>query len=141
MPVFDLIQAIASAATTVGVLFAGWQLRQSRVQAVTTFEDQLAGQYRDIAHRLPIEALLGEPLDDAAHTAALGAMYHYFDLSTRFAVTENVSLTFSVENLTDKKPPLVGSTIGVTAFNSGNTYPSTYDALGRKFAASARVRF
>jgi iron complex outermembrane recepter protein len=67
--------------------------------------------------------------------------YHYFDLSTRFAVTENVSLTFSVENLTDKKPPLVGSTIGVTAFNSGNTYPSTYDALGRKFAASARVRF
>jgi iron complex outermembrane recepter protein len=67
--------------------------------------------------------------------------YHYFDLSTRFGVTENVSLTFSVENLTDKKPPLVGSTIGSTAFNSGNTYPSTYDALGRKFAVSARVRF
>jgi hypothetical protein len=85
VPVFDLIQAIASAATTVGVLFAGWQLRQSRVQAVTTFEDQLAGQYRDIAHRLPIEALLGEPLDDAAHTAALGAMYHYFDLSNEQA--------------------------------------------------------
>lgn len=35
-----------------------------------------------------------------------------------------------------KKPPLVGSTIGATAFNSGNTYPSTYDALG----ASARQR-
>jgi iron complex outermembrane recepter protein len=67
--------------------------------------------------------------------------YHYFDLSTRFGVTENVSLTFSVENLTDKKPPLVGSTVGSTAFNSGNTYPSTYDALGRKFAVSARVRF
>jgi iron complex outermembrane recepter protein len=67
--------------------------------------------------------------------------HNYFDLSVRFGVTENVSLTFSVENLTDKKPPLVGSTIGSTAFNSGNTYPSTYDALGRKFAASARVRF
>jgi outer membrane receptor protein involved in Fe transport len=67
--------------------------------------------------------------------------YHYFDLSTRFGVTENISLTFSVENLFDKKPPLVGATVGTTAFNSGNTYPSTYDALGRKFAASARVRF
>jgi outer membrane receptor protein involved in Fe transport len=67
--------------------------------------------------------------------------YHYFDLSTRFGITENISLTFSVENLFDKEPPLVGATVGTTAFNSGNTYPSTYDALGRKFAASARVRF
>jgi len=67
--------------------------------------------------------------------------YHYFDLSTRFGVTENISLTFSVENLFDKEPPQVGSLVGTTAFNSGNTYPSTYDALGRKFAASARVRF
>ncbi|MDO9488189.1 MAG: TonB-dependent receptor, partial [Sphingomonadaceae bacterium] len=66
---------------------------------------------------------------------------HYFDLSTRFGVTENISLTFSVENLTDKKPPNVGSLVGTAAANSGNTYPSTYDALGRKFAVSARVRF
>ena len=67
--------------------------------------------------------------------------YNYFDMSVRFNVIENVTLTFSVENLTDKKPPLVGANAGTTAFNSGNTYPSTYDALGRKFAASARVRF
>ncbi|MDO9488102.1 MAG: TonB-dependent receptor, partial [Sphingomonadaceae bacterium] len=67
--------------------------------------------------------------------------YHYFDLSTRFAVTENISLTFSVENLFDKEPPLVGANVGTATANSGNTYPSTYDTLGRKFAASARVRF
>jgi len=67
--------------------------------------------------------------------------YHYFDLSTRFAVTEAVSLTFSVENLFDKAPPLVGANVGTAAANSGNTYPSTYDTLGRKFAVSARVRF
>jgi iron complex outermembrane recepter protein len=67
--------------------------------------------------------------------------YNYFDLSLRFGVTENVSLTFSVENLTDKKPPNVGALVGTALYNSGNTYPSTYDALGRKFAASARVRF
>ncbi|MFC3713190.1 TonB-dependent receptor domain-containing protein [Sphingoaurantiacus capsulatus] len=67
--------------------------------------------------------------------------YHYFDLSTRWGITENISLTFSVENLFDKKPPLVGALVGTSAGNSGNTYPSTYDALGRKFAASARIRF
>jgi hypothetical protein len=83
--VFDLIQAIAAVATTVGVLFAGWQLRQSRVQAVTTFEDQLAQQYREIARRLPIEALLGEALDEATHARVVADMYHYFDLSNEQA--------------------------------------------------------
>jgi outer membrane receptor protein involved in Fe transport len=67
--------------------------------------------------------------------------YDYFDLTTRFAINDNLSLVFSVQNLFDKAPPLVGNTIGTTSFNSGNTYPSTYDALGRRFVASARIRF
>ena len=46
-----------------------------------------------------------------------------------------------MQNLFDKEPPFVGSTIGTTSFNSGNTYPSTYDALGRRYAVSARLRF
>ena len=37
--------------------------------------------------------------------------------------------------------PELGSTIGSTSFNSGNTYPSTYDTLGRRFAVSARMKF
>ena len=44
-------------------------------------------------------------------------------------------------NLFDKEPPIVGSTIGIDLFNSGNTYPSTYDALGRRFAVGARLKF
>ncbi len=67
--------------------------------------------------------------------------YHYFDFTARAAVTEMISLTFSVQNLFDRAPPLVGSTAGSTAFNSGNTYPSTYDSLGRRFAVTARLRF
>jgi iron complex outermembrane receptor protein len=67
--------------------------------------------------------------------------YDYFDLTTRFAVNDNLTLTLSVQNLFDKQPPIVGNTIGSTTFNSGNTYPSTYDALGRRFVASARIRF
>ncbi len=47
----------------------------------------------------------------------------------------------TVQNFLNKKPPIVGTGIGTTSFNSGNTYPSTYDALGRRFAVGARVKF
>ena len=36
---------------------------------------------------------------------------------------------------------VVGNTIGSTTFNSGNIYPSTYDALGRRYAVSAKLKF
>ncbi|WP_070936182.1 TonB-dependent receptor domain-containing protein [Edaphosphingomonas haloaromaticamans] len=67
--------------------------------------------------------------------------YDYFDLATRVAVSDNFDVTFTVTNLFDKKPPVVGNSIGSTTYNSGNTYPSTYDALGRRFAIGGRVRF
>ncbi len=67
--------------------------------------------------------------------------YDYFDLSGRISVVENLSLTLTVQNLGNRKPPIVGSTIGSTTFNSGNTFPSTYDALGRRYAVTARVKF
>lgn len=72
-------------ATALGVLIAGWQLWLAKRQAVTTFEDQLGGQYREIARRLPIEALLGETLDERAYAEALPSFYHYFDLSNEQA--------------------------------------------------------
>jgi outer membrane receptor protein involved in Fe transport len=67
--------------------------------------------------------------------------YNYFDLATRFSVTDHLDITMTVQNLLDKQPPIVGSTIGSTSFNSGNTFPSTYDSLGRRFAVSARLKF
>ena len=67
--------------------------------------------------------------------------YDYFDLTARAAVSDNVTLTFTVMNMFDKKPPIVGGSVGSTAYNSGNTYPSTYDALGRRFAVSAKMKF
>lgn len=66
---------------------------------------------------------------------------HYFDLATRFEVTEEFALTVTVQNILDNKPKVVGSDVGTTAFNSGNVYPSTYDALGRRFAVGARLKF
>jgi outer membrane receptor protein involved in Fe transport len=66
---------------------------------------------------------------------------NYFDFSTRFNVNEHFDLTFTVMNLFDKKPPIVGNTAGSTSQNSGNTFPATYDPLGRRFAAGARIKF
>jgi iron complex outermembrane recepter protein len=66
---------------------------------------------------------------------------HYFDLTTRWNIGDNLTLNFSVINMFDNQPKVVGNTIGSTSFNSGNVFPSTYDALGRRYAASVRLRF
>lgn len=67
--------------------------------------------------------------------------YDYLDLSARFHANEHVTVIFTVTNLTDRDPPLVGATVGSTSFNSGNTYPSTYTALGRRYNMQINVRF
>lgn len=65
----------------------------------------------------------------------------YFDFTLRFNVSDNLTFTVAVQNLFDNKPYLVGNSIGSTSYNSGNVYPSTYDALGRRYAASVRLKF
>jgi iron complex outermembrane receptor protein len=67
--------------------------------------------------------------------------YHLFDLSVRYEVVENLTVTGTVSNLFDSEPPLTGSFIGATGFNSGNTYPSTFDTLGRRFSVQAKITF
>jgi outer membrane receptor protein involved in Fe transport len=67
--------------------------------------------------------------------------HDYFDLSTRIGVGDNLTFTLTVANLLDKKPPITGQDIGSTSFNSGNTFPSTFDALGRSYRVGARLRF
>ena len=62
--------------------------------------------------------------------------YDLFDLAFGFEVNDNLTLNAGVNNLFDKGPPLIG-------FNSqqSNTYPSTYDVIGRDFFISANLRF
>ena len=67
--------------------------------------------------------------------------YNYLDLSARVSAGEHVEFTVTVQNLLDKKPPIIGGDIGSALFDSGNTYPSTYDTLGRRFAVGARLKF
>ena len=41
-----------------------------------------------------------------------------------------------IQNLFDKEPPIVG-----TNQEQSNTYPGTYDVIGRDFFVSASLRF
>lgn len=58
---------------------------------------------------------------------------HYFDLTGRYQLTDNLQLRGGILNLLDTDPPIVGNDYGGTLQNSGNTYPATYDPLGRRF--------
>lgn len=93
-----------------------------------------------------IDSVIQEPLD-AAQTGPFFAAfrkiraYDYFDLTGRFNIMDNITLIATVSNLFDTKPPLVGAAAGSTSFNSGNTFPSTYDALGRRYTMQVNVRF
>jgi outer membrane receptor protein involved in Fe transport len=75
--------------------------------------------------------------DDYEHIDA----YDWFDLSNRWQATDNMAMTFTIFNLFDKKPPFVGNTIGVTAFNHANTFPSNYDAVGRSYRVGVNLKF
>ena len=67
--------------------------------------------------------------------------FDYFDLTLRANVSDHLTLTGTVQNIGDRKPPLIGATTGSTAFNSGNTLPSSYDTLGRAYRVGASIRF
>ena len=67
--------------------------------------------------------------------------YDYFDFTGRVTVNDRLDLTLTVQNLFNRQPPIVGTNVGATAFNSGNTFPSTYDTLGRRYAIGARLKF
>lgn len=67
--------------------------------------------------------------------------FHWFDLNAGVNVSDQLRLSVLVENLFDRKPPDVGNTIGTTAFNSGNTFPTIYDALGRRYTMIIGLRF
>ena len=77
----DLLTTLGSGATALGVFLAWWQIRESRRQAVTAFEDTMASQYRSLVQEIPVEALLGEALDEKIYRENLSEFYHYIDLT------------------------------------------------------------
>ena len=66
--------------------------------------------------------------------------FDYFDLGASYDL-DKLTFRVGIENVLNKKPPIVGNGYGGTAENGGNTYPATYDVLGRSFFVSAVARF
>jgi outer membrane receptor protein involved in Fe transport len=73
----------------------------------------------------------------------------YFDLASTFTIGDHYNFRLGVNNLFDKNPPLVtsgnanrpGSNLCPTGSCNGNTYPGTWDALGRYIYAGATLNF
>jgi outer membrane receptor protein involved in Fe transport len=62
----------------------------------------------------------------------------YFDLAANWAVTEKASVSLGINNVLDDNPSL-SATVGTTG--NGNTFPQTYDSLGRYVFVRATVDF
>ena len=83
----EWISAAASSVTAIGLIFAFWQLRVTKVIAQLQFEDGLAKEYRELANKIPTNALLGQDLDEEGYRKTFDEFYRYIDLSN-----EQVSL-------------------------------------------------
>ncbi|UTW56312.1 TonB-dependent receptor domain-containing protein [Kordiimonas sp. SCSIO 12610] len=98
------------------------------------------------AEPLELDSFLGAngnvaPVDDFRDDFTRIGGEHYFDLTVRYNLTENLNLTAAVLNLFDNDPEVVGSNAGTTAFNTGNVFPSTYDPLGRRYSVTLQFSF
>jgi hypothetical protein len=71
---------LAPYATACGVIVAMVQLWRTATQAVTTFEDSISKEYREITRRIPYKALVGIEMTDEEKNIALNEIYNYMDL-------------------------------------------------------------
>jgi iron complex outermembrane recepter protein len=67
--------------------------------------------------------------------------YSYIDMYASYQISESMKLNFGVDNLTNKDAPVVGGEASSTSWNSGNTFPSHYDMLGRTYRMTFNVKF
>jgi hypothetical protein len=82
MATLQLLTMVANGATSIGVGIAAWQLWVTRRQAVTTFEDLLAREYRELAAELPTKVFFDDgSLSVEEYRKLFDKFYQYFDLS------------------------------------------------------------
>lgn len=62
--------------------------------------------------------------------------HNLYDVTFAFDIADKFTLSVGVNNLLDKKPKVLGNNQ-----EQANTYPNTYDVLGRDFFVSGRVKF
>ena len=66
---------------------------------------------------------------------------NYFDLTFGYTWQDTIRVSLLVANVLDEDPPILGNETGSTAFNSGNTFPSLFDTMGRTYSINAKLSF
>ncbi|MEL6366248.1 MAG: TonB-dependent receptor plug domain-containing protein [Pseudomonadota bacterium] len=66
---------------------------------------------------------------------------NYYDLTFGAQLTDYAYVSGLVSNIAGTEPPILGNETGSTAFNSGNTFPSIFDTLGRVYAINLKLSF
>ena len=74
--------------------------------------------------------------DDTVFNVERLSAYDVFDLAFAVGVGEHLTLNAGVNNIFGKQPPIIGDNA-----QQSNTYPGSYDVLGRDFFVSAQFRF
>lgn len=136
--------------TDSGAPLPEWR-HKARVSLNTEYGVGVSIQWRMIG-KVTAETLSDNPSLAGANNFDPGLKigdHHYIDLATTFALGDSYNFRLGVNNLFDKQPPLVtsgsgsrpGSNLCPTGPCNGNTYPATYDALGRYVYAGVTLDF
>ena len=67
--------------------------------------------------------------------------YDYFDLYASYTLLDKVRLSLGIVDVFEKDPPVVGNEAADTTSNSGNTFPSSYNVLGRMYSLGVNMSF
>ncbi len=131
-PTFDCVGFYSSVCSTnaVGVPTPEWRHR-FRTSWVTPWDLDLSLTWRHL------DSVKGFGFDPARIDFELPAE-DYFDLAANWAITEKAAVTLGINNVLDDNPS-ISATVGTTG--NGNTFPQTYDALGRYVFVRATVDF
>ena len=122
-------------ANSVGVPTPEWRHR-FRTSWITPWNLDLSLTWRHLGEVVGLEGANQEFSEDRIdHTLSAE---DYFDLAANWAVTEKAAITLGINNVLDDNPSL-SATVGTTG--NGNTFPQTYDALGRYVFVRASVDF
>ncbi len=152
-PTSDVHECAGYFSASCGSIQPGWQWSVRNSLHYSKFDVSLLWRHLSAINQETLDVTNNGAAYSGALPSGLGSLsgdnvnfghisaYNYFDFSLRYAMNSRLTFVGTVQNMFNKQPPIVGSTIGSTSFNSGNTYPSTYDTLGRRFAITAKLKF
>ncbi len=92
--------------------------------------------------KVKLQALSDNPLLASAGSSPVDqelGQRDYLDLAAVYKITKKISINGGINNVFDRDPPVTSQL--ATGQGNGNTYPSVYDALGRRIFLSMTAQF